>query len=173
MRGIYLKGVQIGTYPQSRQMALTCFRANTSRNKLQKANLFFNKWAIPGLFFVYFRLFNTVASTQMFHIKVCRWLDSNRGPLVSEATALPTEPQPNLIIFLPFLFFSSKWMKRLNGWIFFKKHFWQLMQLSLQTNFFNTAISKCGYFFVKQFIQFINGTQIDTENKSLHTCNKC
>ena len=30
----------------------------------------------------------------MFHIKVCRWLDSNRGPLVSEATALPTEPQP-------------------------------------------------------------------------------
>ena len=25
---------------------------------------------------------------------MCRWLDSNRGPLVSEATALPTEPQP-------------------------------------------------------------------------------
>ena len=30
----------------------------------------------------------------MFHIKVWRWLDSNRGPLLSEATALPTEPQP-------------------------------------------------------------------------------
>ena len=26
--------------------------------------------------------------------KSCRWLDSNRGPLVSEATALSTEPQP-------------------------------------------------------------------------------
>ena len=26
--------------------------------------------------------------------KFGRWLDSNRGPLVSEATALPTEPQP-------------------------------------------------------------------------------
>ena len=26
--------------------------------------------------------------------KFCRWLDSNRGPLVSEATAQPTEPQP-------------------------------------------------------------------------------
>ena len=26
--------------------------------------------------------------------KVCRRLDSNRGPLVSEATTLPTEPQP-------------------------------------------------------------------------------
>ena len=24
----------------------------------------------------------------------CRWLDSNRGPLVSEATALPNERQP-------------------------------------------------------------------------------
>ena len=30
--------------------------------------------------------------------KICQWLDSNRGPLVLEATALPTEPQP-----LPFL----------------------------------------------------------------------
>ena len=27
-------------------------------------------------------------------INFCRWLDSNRGPLVSEAAALPTEPQP-------------------------------------------------------------------------------
>ena len=26
--------------------------------------------------------------------KFCQWLDSNRGPLVLEATALPTEPQP-------------------------------------------------------------------------------
>ena len=26
--------------------------------------------------------------------KSCRWLDSNPGPLVSEATALPTMPQP-------------------------------------------------------------------------------
>ena len=26
--------------------------------------------------------------------KFCRWLDSNRGPLVLEARALPTEPQP-------------------------------------------------------------------------------
>ena len=30
----------------------------------------------------------------MFYIKVCRWLDSDCGPLASEATALPTEPQP-------------------------------------------------------------------------------
>ena len=38
----------------------------------------------------------TVDSKQMFNIKInfCQWLDSNHGPLVSEATALPTEPQP-------------------------------------------------------------------------------
>ena len=51
----------------------------------------FLKWAIPGLFFVYFCLFITVDSKQMFN-KFCRWLDSNCGHLVSEATALPTEP---------------------------------------------------------------------------------
>ena len=55
--------------------------------------IFFYKLAIPGLFFLYFRLFNIVDSKQMFN-KFCQWLDSNRGPLVSEATALPTEPQP-------------------------------------------------------------------------------
>ena len=34
-----------------------------------------------------------------------RWLDSNRGPLVLEATALPTEPQP-----LPFFYiFVNRW----------------------------------------------------------------
>ena len=34
--------------------------------------------------------------------KFCRWLDSNRGPLVLEATAQPTEPQP-----LPFLYLQE------------------------------------------------------------------
>ena len=28
------------------------------------------------------------------NINFCRWLDSNRRPLVVEATALPTQPQP-------------------------------------------------------------------------------
>ena len=30
----------------------------------------------------------------MFNIKVCQWLDSNCGPLVSEESSLPTESQP-------------------------------------------------------------------------------
>ena len=47
-------------------------------------------WAIPGLFLFYFRLL-----MQLVHIYYnnCRWSESNRGPLESEATALPTESQ--------------------------------------------------------------------------------
>ena len=57
--------------------------------------LFF-KPAISGLFFFYFRLFNTIQLTvdNKCSIKFCRCLESNRGPLIPEATALPTEPQP-------------------------------------------------------------------------------
>ena len=51
----------------------------------------FSKWAIPGLFLIYFRLFNTALNTVD---KTCRRLDSNCGSLVSEATALTTAPQP-------------------------------------------------------------------------------
>ena len=62
----------------------------------------FTKMGHSQHLFLYFCLFNTVDSKQMFYIKVikvvCRWLDSNRRSLVWEATALPTEPQP-----LPFL----------------------------------------------------------------------
>ena len=43
--------------------------------------------------FLYFRLFNTLEIKQMFNIKICQGLDSNCGPLGSEATTLPTEPQ--------------------------------------------------------------------------------
>ena len=51
-------------------------------------SIYFFKWAIPSLFFFIF-----VSSTQLTvnkcAIKVCRCLDSNRGSLASEATALP------------------------------------------------------------------------------------
>ena len=44
--------------------------------------------------FRYFRIFITVDSKQILDLIDCRWLDSNCGPLVLEATALSTEPQP-------------------------------------------------------------------------------
>ena len=43
--------------------------------------------------FLYFHLFNIVERKQMFN-KFRRRLGSNRGSLVSEGTALPTEPRP-------------------------------------------------------------------------------
>ena len=54
--------------------------------------LFFRKrWAIPGLFFFIF-----VFSISMYNwqIQFFGFQDSNCGSLVSEATALPTEPPP-------------------------------------------------------------------------------
>ena len=43
--------------------------------------------------FVFFSSFQQLTEN-MFVIKFRRWLDSNRGPLASEASAFPTEPQP-------------------------------------------------------------------------------
>ena len=66
-------------------------------NERDLFNVIFFKWAIPGLFFLYFRLFNTQLTVYNCSILInfiCRWLDSNHGPLVLEAPALPTEPQP-------------------------------------------------------------------------------
>ena len=54
--------------------------------------LFFKNWTITGLFFLYFPSFQQF-TVNMFIIKSCRCLDSNLGPLVSEATALP-QPLP-------------------------------------------------------------------------------
>ena len=56
-------------------------------------NLMLLKWDIPGLFLFIF-VFLIQLTVKMFHIKVCQCQDSNHGTLVSEATALPTEPQP-------------------------------------------------------------------------------
>ena len=55
------------------------------------AQIFF-KWALPGLFFFIF-VFSIQLTVKMFNLNFCR-RDSNRGPLESEATTLPTEPQP-------------------------------------------------------------------------------
>ena len=54
--------------------------------------LFFKK-AIPGLFSFIF-IFSRVNSKSVFCLKFYWWLASNRRPLASEVTALPTEPQP-------------------------------------------------------------------------------
>ena len=50
----------------------------------------FFKWAHPGLFFFIF-VFSIISNWQ---INFCQCWDLNHGSLVSEATALPTVPQP-------------------------------------------------------------------------------
>ena len=47
----------------------------------------------PGLFFFIF-IFSIPLTVNQFSSKIRWWLDSNHRPLVSEATALPTETQP-------------------------------------------------------------------------------
>ena len=54
----------------------------------------FLRGAIPGLFFFIFVFSIVQLVDKILLIKFCRCLDSNRGSLVSEVTALPTEPQP-------------------------------------------------------------------------------
>ena len=65
-----------------------------SSQKFWNDNLIAFKWAIHGLFFFYFRPFNTVDSKRSFQILPMTSMDSNCGSLVSEATALSTEQQP-------------------------------------------------------------------------------
>ena len=55
--------------------------------------LVFVKWAIPGPFSPYSSPFQQ-STVNMFCIKFSQWLNSNRGPLAHNSTALPTEPQP-------------------------------------------------------------------------------
>ena len=49
---------------------------NSREPLFRKDQNYLLKWAILDLFFLYFCLFNTVDSKQMFN-KFCRWLDSN------------------------------------------------------------------------------------------------
>ena len=79
---------------------------------------------VPASF--YFRLFNTVDSRQMINIKIWRWPDSNRRPLASEGTSLPTEPQATLCSIGPCFQFngfykkndSNLYVKLLSGLVF-------------------------------------------------------
>ena len=58
----------------------------------QFSSFLFLKRAIPGLFFLYFRLFDTVDNKQMFNIIFCQCLDSNHGPRI-RTTDLGFEPR--------------------------------------------------------------------------------
>ena len=54
--------------------------------------VFFRIRQFPASFSFFLFVFSTV---NVFITKFCQWLDLSRGSLVSEAAALPTEPQPH------------------------------------------------------------------------------
>ena len=58
--------------------------------------VFFKSGPFPASFYLFlsFQYSSIQLIINKYSIKFCRWLESNRGPLESKATALPTEPQP-------------------------------------------------------------------------------
>ena len=54
----------------------SCWSCNTTSERQAQYRYFFHRYAIPGIFFFIFRLFNTVDRNYN-----CRWLDSNRGSM--------------------------------------------------------------------------------------------
>ena len=83
---------------------------------------FYKKWAIPGIFFLYFRLFNTVDGKQMFDISL-RMTGFEQQISGNESNRSTNQATTTLIVFLflklEFLSFSNLLM-----WIQFKpKHF--------------------------------------------------
>ena len=61
-------------------------------------SVFFLNGPFPASFSLFLSFLQTVNSKKMFN-KSCQWLDSNLGPLILEATALPTAPQPLRCLF--------------------------------------------------------------------------
>ena len=74
--------------------------------------VFFNKWAIPGLFFVYFHLFHkqTIKFLQQINVKKCPssiWCwDWNRQPWHNESHPITT--RPGLVFCLSIVSFHFK-----------------------------------------------------------------
>ena len=81
------------------ELRTSVVRCDHSTNVLSTAVFSLKKWAIPGLY-LFICDFSSV-------IKYWRWLDSNWGFLESEATSLPTGPQP-LPVFLHKKVFGGK-----------------------------------------------------------------
>ena len=110
---------------------------------------FKKKWAIPGLFFIYFRLFNTVDNKQMLN-KILPMTG------VEQRTALPTEPQPLLI--------ASSIFNRIEWSHLIAKHNWLLRYCSF--------LPKSGHNLQtpKVLFELLRGYKNSTKEKALHQC---
>ena len=84
----------LGRLSPSHRSFVTLKKGASDRAGTCSQYFFLKKVGHPRPLFLYFRLFNTHLTVNICFCNFCQWLDSNSGPLVSEATALPTEPQP-------------------------------------------------------------------------------
>ena len=83
----------------------------------------------PSIVSLYPQSITSIYCLTHYSNKIAKWLDSNRGSLVSEATALPTAPQP-LLWFRPILsvysfslsLFLFSWSQRQKVFHLRKKH---------------------------------------------------
>ena len=92
----------------------TQFRENILRTQVQRRACFF-ELAIHGLFF-FILVFSMQFTVNQCSVKICQWSDLNLGPLVSEATALPTDSQT--LTFFHYIRLNTvdrKWKKTANG----------------------------------------------------------
>ena len=81
-----------GCCPNTDKLHANSLNLSSARNRRHRSMLF-QKVSFP-VFFSLFSSFPQTVNRKYWFNKSCRWLDSNCRPLVSEATAQPTEPQP-------------------------------------------------------------------------------
>ena len=93
--------------------------------------LFVYKWATTGIFCLFSSFQQLTVNISI--AKFCWWLDSNCGPLVLKATALPTKAQPLLYGFISFMPWVQLWKRVCNSAHFYGTKFVKVHYLSNQT----------------------------------------
>ena len=86
------------TYSTVKHWKLLCLRVQFYKIRLERkitwTIVFFLKSGPFPASFSFIFVFSIQLIINKCSIKFCRWLESNRGPLVLKATTLPTAPQP-------------------------------------------------------------------------------
>ena len=99
----------------TRQLAF-CNLSFTKVSFVRSFTCSFSNGPFPTVFYIL--VFSIQSTVSKCSLKVFRWLDSNLGPLLSKATALPTEPQPlpsHLFLDTTYWWFVINWnVVRLN-----------------------------------------------------------
>ena len=91
--GLWMEPTPRGPSKSIRNFGTEIVQTVTEKSEKTGVAIIFKKLGHSRSLFSLFSSFLQL-TVNMFIVKSCWWLDSNRRPLVSEPTALPTEPQP-------------------------------------------------------------------------------